>query len=384
MADMYNPVQLVYNYRQLSHGTARADAIRYAISQADLNNDIPYMAFLREELCDEASWFADELDVVTVFPELLALLDRYPDAGVTPFQANSSHILDVLYIYGHLLDACTSFYQIPYEDCIKFHNDYKKRWIACGRGTREPYHFFAEFYLESGDMDNAWKFLHKLKASPVEPYDCVACAANTEIKYYLLNNEKEKADKIAKKIENGTLRCKGELSDSLLRMKQHYLKYYILHGDYEKAAETAYIFEHSDSEVKVHNRWASFMCAYVHTNPGRGMRIYKKHWREWEEESDQYEKFYAFKDAACFFKGLKSEKDTGTIKLDVNDRFPLYNEDGIYSIDSLCSYYYKWAGDIANKFDKRNRTSKFINELEISFANAGKYQVAARQKIKSI
>ncbi|MCX4326371.1 MAG: hypothetical protein OSJ45_03620 [Lachnospiraceae bacterium] len=270
MAGIYNPRQLVYNYRQAGHGAARADAIRYAINQADLNNDIPYMIFFREELCDEASWFADELDVVTVFPELLALLDRYPDAGVTPFQTGSSHILDVLYIYGHLLDACTSFYQIPYEDCIKFHNDYKKRWMACGRGAREPYHFFAEFYLESGDMDNAKKFLHKLKASPVEPYDCVACAANTEIKYYLLNNEKEKADRIAKKIEDGTLRCKGGLSDSLLRMKQHYLKYYILHGNYEKASKTAYIFEHSGSEVKVHNRWASFMCAYVHARPGRG------------------------------------------------------------------------------------------------------------------
>ena len=165
MADVYNPERLVYNYRMLGHGKARADAIRYAINQADLNNDIPYMVFLREELCHEASWFADELDVVTVFPELLALLDRHPDAGITPFQKSSNHTLDVLHMYGHLLDACTSFYQIPYDDCIKFHNDYKKRWLAYGRGAREPYHDFTEFSLESGDMDNAKKFLYKLKMS---------------------------------------------------------------------------------------------------------------------------------------------------------------------------------------------------------------------------
>lgn len=46
MADMYNPVQLVYNYRQLGHGTARADAIRYAISQA---KDKKYITALKQD-----------------------------------------------------------------------------------------------------------------------------------------------------------------------------------------------------------------------------------------------------------------------------------------------------------------------------------------------
>ena len=41
----YNPETLVYNYRRIGHGKARADAIRSAVSQADLNNDIPYMIF---------------------------------------------------------------------------------------------------------------------------------------------------------------------------------------------------------------------------------------------------------------------------------------------------------------------------------------------------
>ena len=43
--DGYNPEALVYSYRRLGHGKARVDAIRSAVSQADLNNDIPYMIF---------------------------------------------------------------------------------------------------------------------------------------------------------------------------------------------------------------------------------------------------------------------------------------------------------------------------------------------------
>ena len=45
----YDPEILVHNYRKIGHGKARAGAIRSAINQADLNNDIPYMMFFREE-----------------------------------------------------------------------------------------------------------------------------------------------------------------------------------------------------------------------------------------------------------------------------------------------------------------------------------------------
>lgn len=364
----YNPEKLVYGYRKLGHGKARASAIRYAINQADINNDIPYMVFFREELCHESSWFLDELDVVTVFPELLSLLDKHPDAGYTPFRHGRDVQTDILEMYGHLLDACLSFYQIAFEDCVNFYNDYKKRLVASGYSPREAYVNFVEFYLETGHMESAKKYLKKTRAVPFAQSDCIACATVTEIKYYLLNNEKEKADRLAEKIENGTLRCKGSLSDSLLRLKQHYLKYYILHGSYDKAAEAAYVLERSGSEVKVHNRWASFMCAYASQKPGRGLRIYKKHWKEWEDENDQYERYYEFKDAACFFKYLKNSKET--IKLDMASTFPLYNNTSIYSTEKLCQYYYGEAENIADKFDKRNGTDKFANELVMSFANA--------------
>lgn len=367
--DGYNPEALVYSYRRLGHGKARVDAIRSAVSQADLNNDIPYMIFFREELCEESYWFVDELDVVTVFPELLAIMDKYPGTTPVRFQGGIDNTLNTLNTYKDLLDVCTSFYQIPMEDCINFHNDFMKRWLAYGRTAREAYHMFFDFYLETGDLDNAAKYLHKLKQIPAETYDCVACAVTGEIKYYLLNNEKDKADKLAEKVEDGTYRCNSRWSDSILKLRKSYLKYYILHGDYEKAAEITYLLEHSGSQMNVYNKYASFMCAYVHSKPGRGLRIYKKHWKEWQEENNQYERYYIFKDAACFFKGLETERSKDTVRLELDKKFPLYNEENIYNIKSMSEYYYKEAEDIARKFDKRNGTGRFISELEMSFAN---------------
>ena len=44
---------------------------------------------------------------------------------------------------------------------------------------------------------------------------------------------------IAMKIEDGTFTCGSSLSNSIPRMNKCYLNYYLLHGEYEKAAEKA-------------------------------------------------------------------------------------------------------------------------------------------------
>ncbi|MCI8747816.1 MAG: hypothetical protein HFH67_08115 [Lachnospiraceae bacterium] len=360
----YNADKLIKNYMRMEHGKARTAAMRYAMEQADLNNDLEYMLYFRMELCDETEWYGNGLDNVTVFPELLAILDNSP-ASRKIYNMTG----DILWTYESLLSVCTDYYQVSLEDCINFHNDFKKRWTAYGRGLREPYRMLCGFYINAGYPEKAGKALSVFKTSPMENYDCTGCAANTELKYYLKINEKEKADMIAMKIEDGTFTCGSSLSNSIPRMNKCYLNYYLLHGEYEKAAEKAYILEHYRSSVIDYKLWASFMCAYVYTNTGRGLRIYKKHWKDIENEQRPGYMYCSFKDAACFFTGLKRVKGENTVKLPMDSTFPLYNEENIYNIDSIASYYYKKAEDVAKKFDKRNGTGKYASELEISLQN---------------
>ncbi len=144
----YNPEKLVYNYRSFEHGKAKINAIRAAVKQADDNNDIPYMIFFRKELCSESSWYSDGLEVITVFPELLALIDKYPDAGLTCFWNNQpDNIKPVLWCYELLLSACVEFYQVSMEECIKFLNDFLHRWTAYGHDAKEPYRMMVEIRL---------------------------------------------------------------------------------------------------------------------------------------------------------------------------------------------------------------------------------------------
>lgn len=374
----YNPENIVM-YHMYQHGKDLINIIYNAIKQADLNKDIPYMLYFREELCEESRWYSDGLDTILVYPEILGLIDKYPNIERVHFQRYEKDAIEpALWIYETFLETCTGFYNIPLEDCKKYLADFRKRWLEYGYSEREPYRMELEFCLETGNMDKAAEIWDKLKEIKIESYDRKGAYINTKIKYYLLNNKKVKADGLA---DRDILR--GQVNGSpiyflvIRQVINYYLEYYIRHGNYKNAAEIAYKLEHyfdggyrpgECNAEKETTRWASVMCAYVYNRPGQGLRIYKKHWKEWEEEKNPLYKFYEFKNAACFFKGIKNERDV--VKFKPGNLFPLYNESNIYNTSSLCSYYYKGAEEIAKKFDKRNGTDKFTKELEKSFANA--------------
>jgi len=371
----YNPDRLLRYIYQCNHGRAMINALRYAIEQADINNDVPYMVYFRTLLCWEADDYGDRLDIVTIFPEMLAVIDRYPVIEAIPYRMDNA-MQEVLWAYETLLCVCGDFYQVSMKDCLEFTSDFERRWLATGHGERESDRMTAGLYVDFGNMEEAGKYISRMQKSPFNSYDCPGCCAFTEITYYLHNNEKEKADKIAEKVSNYSIVCTNSRDKALLLTKTEYMRYYIIHGDYGKAAEEAYILEHSGEDRRAFIHRAEFMCAYVHSKPGRGLRIYKKYWKEWQEERNMYIRYENFKSAACFFKGIEKDrcKDTrnmsaGTIKLALGNSFPLYSEDNIYNLEELSQYYYKEAENIADKFDKRNGTKRFIKELKEAFTN---------------
>lgn len=378
--DTYNPERLVYNYRGLGHGKARAGAIRNAIKQADLNNDIPYMVFLREELCSESLWYLNGIDVITIFPEILSLIDKYPDAGLTPFQGNEpDNIKPVLWLYEALINVCSDSYQVPLKECIKFCNDFLTRWTAYGHDAKEPYRMITEFYISIGDMESAREFFRKFNQCGGEECYCEpSCAANTQIRYYLWNNEKVKADKIAEDILKSRIKSYNRETNAMLRMKSIYMRYYIMHGNYKKAAECASVLERSGTGTSEFKQYMSFMCAYVYENPFHSLDIYNKYCKEWHMEDNKFLRYYIFMNTACFFKGLGKEKENCNIHPVEYNGFtvqPVPGKEGLYNTGSLAGYYYKEAEKIAKKFDQRNGTDKFTKELAQAYKNVWPYNL---------
>ena len=366
----YNPEEIKNHYNEIPHGKAKSDAIRQAIEMADQNNDLPFMIYFREEICAESCFYGNTMEMMVVFLEMLSIIDRHPDIPSTQFDAGYKNALDhILWIYKWVVEECASFYQIPMEDCIKFFEDFKKRSQSYGYNLRPYYKAFYYFY--DWDKEKADKAFHNFERIPRDGNsDCHACERNTEIEFYLKNGNFRKAAKLSADIEDFRLTC-GDHWSAWLRMKILFFDYYMDNCEFEKATEIALILERRISDKKEFQIWGNIINCYAHTKPGRALRVYKKYWRTLEDWRTPQDLFESMMNTCCFWHVIKlGGKETA--KLDLDNSFPLYNEDKSYNIEDLYNYYYNKAEDIARKFDKRNNADSYIKKLNKSLEIANR------------
>lgn len=365
MEDHYDPEELERGFDDMEHGKARTDAIRSAIEAADAHGDTPFRIFFRLKLCEESCFYGDSMDMMVVFPEVLAIIDRYPDTPSTCFDSGYADEMDhVLWVYKWVISNCKDFYQIPMEDCLKFFEDFKRRSQAYGYNLRPYYSYLYDFYEEI-DPEKAREAFFAFESLPRDGNcDCKACEQNNRIEFWLKNGEPERARELAAGIENFTLRCGHDRMSAWLRLKSHYMQYHLRREEFEEAGKYCRILERQTLQDTEFQCWDNFLYCYACRDMlGRALRIYKAHWKDWLEERDPSEVYDNSINIAHFFKKLQQERESDTIKLSLDTAFPLYRESGEYSISELYCYYYDRAEDMADKFDRRNGTSHYHDKL---------------------
>ncbi len=294
----YDPVSIKNQYDDIPHGKTRMAAIKSAIEEADRNKDVTYMIYFREDLCDESCFYGDETEMMVIFPEILSLIDRYPDTPSTQFDTAYKNATEhVLWVYKWVVGRCSGFYQIPMEDCMKFFEDFKRRSIAYGFNLKPYYRLLYGFY----------------------------------------HFDDEKSDEAFYNLDNGYL---------------------------DEADEIAYLLEHNMNDKTEYQAWDDILRCYSYTRPGRALRVYKKHWKMWQEGTSPADEFSKTLNVCCFWKKYIMDTGKDTVKLMLDKTFPLYNEENIYNTEELYNYYYKRAEDIAAKFDKRNNADSYKEEME--------------------
>ena len=361
---MYDPVEYKRAYDRLEHGKAKMDAMRKAIEEADANEDRPYQFFFREDLCRESTFYGDELDLLVIFPQLLALADRYPDTPSTQFDSGYNDALDhILWIYKWVLSACEGYYQIPMEDCMKFFEDFKQRSLAYGYNLRPYYYMLYNFYQYIDDK-KAEEAFHEFEKIPRDSNsDCRACERNSAIEFYLDRGKLLQAAGLSKDIENRTLRC-GDYNTAWLRLKENYLNYFMDEGNLEETIKYCRLLERYKAEETEHQIWDTFICCYSFADLGKALKLYKDHWKQMQENRRPTDIFWTGLYLSVFFKKLSEARKGNTVKLSLDSSFPLFREDGQYRINDLYDYYYQSAETVAKKLDARNGVDKYQGWLK--------------------
>lgn len=367
--DHYEPERLKQIYDKAERGKARMDGIREAIVQADAHEDTPFRVYFRLQLCEESNFYGDSMDMLVTFPQVLAIVDRYPDTPCTRYNNRvfANCMGHVLWVYKWILNSCDEFYQIPMTDCENFFEDFKRRSLAYGYNLR-PYYLCRYYFYNSMDLDEkARETFFAYESLPRDANcNCKACERNASIGFYLDMDDMEKAKELASDIENLSLRCNHDRMAAWLRLQRHYMNYYL---DSERRAFTeaekyCRLIERHMIKACEYQEWDSFLYCYAHTNMGKALQIYKNHWKEWEDERNPSSEYYTCKNIMRFFKKLGEVRKRKTVKLQMEPSFPLYQENGQYEILSLYQYYYGRARKVAELFDARNGTDSYCHWLE--------------------
>lgn len=365
----YLPEEMKHAYEQMQHGRARMEAIRAAMEAADSHEDTPFRIYFRLELCRESCFYGDCMDMMVIFPQALSIADRYPDTPSTCFDSGYLDAMDhILWVYKWVVEECRSFYQVPMEDCMKFFEDFRRRSQAYGYNLR-PYYYYLYLFYEKIDPAKSQEAFHMFEQIPRDDNcDCMACERNTVIDYYLQRGESGQAAKLSEDIENFTLRCGHDKMEAWLRMKRHYMQHHLRRREFAEAEVYCRILERQRLRDTEFQRWDDFLYCYAYLNMGKALRIYKAHWKEWQEERRPSTIFSTSKNIACFFKKLQEERTKDTIKLSLDAAFPLYEESGQYSIAALQRFYYERARETAERFDKRNGSDYYCRQLAEALA----------------
>lgn len=362
---MYQPTQLFHTYTNLAHGKTKISAIHKAVRQADENNDIPYQIFFRTELCEESCFYHDGLEMILVFPELLALADKYPNAPIAKEADYANIETKILWLYKWFLMDAISFYQVCREDIEHFLEDFKQRRLSAG--CQLQYYYRQKYrFLKQAKEPSADTYFHLFETAPFDRNaDCKACVQTTRIEYYLAHDAFETAARLAKDLETGKLSCAD--GSSWFRLNKIYLNYYLQKKDYETAQTYIQaIKKHVTPRTEFNITNLELLC-YSHLNITKALRIYKMNWKVWLLEKNPLLSYKNGLSCCLFFEILRKNRKRQTIKISsYNTAFPLYRETNTYTLTELYDYYYKFTKNLAQKFDARNKTNYYMETLEQS------------------
>lgn len=348
-----NYYELSDNYNLLEHGIPKMVGIKKAIELAQEEKD--YVCTLRfmEDYMNEAFFYDDAFQAMILFPEYAFVFDMHPEIH------NKYTLYDFLWVYKWIIGNLVDFYQISYEKCIEYFEDFKKRCIENNFSLRTYYMKLAD-YFEEIDIEEFKKVTKKYKSQKRDILsDCEACELDSEVYFELNYGIYEKALRLAKPILNGQKKC----GDVPRVTYANLLDYYVKQNNMEKAAVYEKLLLKEVKNISHLTSVSKLLKYYTLTDINKGIRVFKKYLSEAIQTKDPIDKFNFELQVYHLLKETKKQRKRNTIQLLLDKKFPLYKENGIYQFDELIEYFLKNVTEIAQKFDNRNKNNNFSRKI---------------------
>lgn len=342
-------------YISLAVGKERINYLKKCIDEADKSKDFKTSLTLRYLHIKESTFNEDNLDSLIVFPEYMALYDKYPDLHDR---------YTFMYAFKWIIESIMNFPQVSIEMAESYFEEFKRRCEMYGY-TLKVYYMKQINFFEKIDPERVMKLLELFRAEESDDIsdgkaDDISLEICTELDY----GSEERALKLLNEMRRTGLRS-GEVPQITYGKCVEYFtkKGNIKEAEYyadllipmTRGTDTYYMMEMSN-----------VMILKSFTDPKTALSIFNRYVEYFISGKNVKFRFYFASAAYRLFKML-AENGYDTIPIKMPRAFALYNESGEYKTEELSRYFKEQGRELAEKFDKRNRNTMYSDMLNFEY-----------------
>lgn len=324
--------------------------LKQAIQIADANHDLNWGFELRLELIRDEKDTSRCVDSFPAFSWILDTFDRDPDT----FDEK-----EFLWEYKWMLGSARRNSAISLAQIESIAEDYKMRLQRNGYSLRPYYTAKAHMAFFMGQLTEAKKYIElRDKELRDDMANCRACELDDNIELELRLGNLEKALTVGNEVLSKKVTCAHMPFASYCAC----VKYFQKDGDLERAHEfflkaevDLASLDGDTSQIGEIGTMINFLAEYDREKAWQ----YFEQYADWNINSEEYVDFLFSSNV------LPLLREGGTRSLQLSSSLPWYREDNTYDIAELYAYHLNNAKALAHKFDTRNGTTCFKEELQI-------------------
>ena len=347
---MPNFEQLENSFREYDRGVPRLTAIRDAIHEADQQQDTEWMFWFRYDYLEESIFCGDRYYAMIIFPEMLAIYDKYPT-----LQENGRVRHSMLIAFKWIVEAAPEFPQVSREEIDGYFRLFKRRLIEQGCSLSIYYMKRSLFYMHV-DRGVAAACFYRFLDAPLDSIsDGKALYYDQQVQFYLSVDDEAQALKAAEPIFSGKL-----TSNSLPQATYHdFIKYYLNKGNIEEASRYARMTEHRvNGDPYYLDAIGSLLSLSSVTDPAHGAALFNRNYPVFAASKNPWLRMLFLIGAAHLT--ARFAKD-GMIP----ESFCMPAELQADSPEALAAWFWQEAETNAQKFDARNGTDDYMQMLRL-------------------
>lgn len=344
----------------LPKGAEKITALKEYIKEADEAGEAYYQLIWRYDYAYQAYFYGDPVSAMPIASEFTEIYEANPHALDNVPENGGAEAYLMITQMG--LDNVVALPQVSMEEWEDMMDRFHALVKRFNLGHKVYWWQLARFW-QYIDKEKAYQYFQKFwKTGRDGLSDCRACERCYAVHMSLLAGNRKAADEYAKPLKAGrTNFC----NDAPKLYRYYYLEDALDRGDLKEATMYA-----NQLNVKLEKRihdlsfFGAIIRCFAYTNLDKavekftsGMKLALGLW-------DQIKVYDYYKGAYVCFHELAKIKEEVTLKLP--EAFPLYSKNGVYNCKDLSQWFYGQAGIIGDKFDKRNGSTYFKENLAIA------------------